>query len=243
MKKLSIIIPCYNEEKNIPFLLEDFNKFSKDYNFELIIVDNGSSDNTWHLLNKSLTRYNFLNILRIKKNIGYGHGILSGLSIANGEYLGWTHADLQTDIHDILRAYNILLEEGFPENIYVKGLRRKRNFTERIFTFGMSVYESTLFGNILFDINAQPNIFHKKFFKTWINAPENFLLDLYSYALAKKCKYKIKRFKVEWNERKYGTSAWNINWKSKFSFSFHILLSSIKLKLLLTKIKKGYFIK
>lgn len=239
MKKLSVVIPCYNEEKNISLLLSDFDKFGKNYNFELIMVDNGSSDDTWLLLNKFLPRYKFLRILRIKKNIGYGHGIVSGLSIAKGDYVGWTHADLQTDIYDIIKAYKVLLKKGFPEKIYVKGTRINRDFSETFFTFGMSILESIWFGTLLFDINAQPNIFSKKFFDKWVNTPNNFLLDLYSYALAKKCSYKVERINVEWKKRKYGTSAWNINWKSKFIFSFQIVLGSIPLKSILYKIQKS----
>ena len=239
MINLSIVIPCYNEEKNLPLLLNDFDFICKGNKFELILVDNGSNDNSWETLNSYLEKYKFLKILRIKKNLGYGHGIIKGLSIARGRYCGWTHADLQTDINDILKAYKKIEEANFPDNIYIKGYRKKRNFSEMIFTNGMTVFETIWLGMPLIDINAQPNIFPTNFLKYFINPPNNFLLDLYSYALAKKLDYKIIRFNVEWKKRRFGFSAWNINWKSKFIFSFKMILGSIPLKYKLSEIKKS----
>ena len=227
---LSIVIPCFNEEKNIKSILDKFNKFSDNKKFELVLVDNGSSDNTWKYIKECLPKYKFLKALRIKKNIGYGNGIVSGLSIAEGRYLGWTHADLQADINDIYRAYKILKEDGFKNDIYIKGFRKNRKLADQIFTFGMTIIESLWFGTILDDINGQPNIFPKEFFNKWENPPKDFLLDLYSFYLAKIYDLRIKRFNVKFITRKYGTSSWNINWKSKFIFTFKILLGSLKLK-------------
>ena len=227
---LSIVIPCFNEEENIFLLLKEFEKITINNNFELILVDNGSVDKTWYFLKEAEKRYKFLKILKINNNIGYGHGIVSGLSVAKGKYIGWTHADLQTDICDILKAYTIINESKAPENIYVKGLRRNRRLYENIFSFGMSVFESLWLGVFLRDINAQPNLFPKNFFDYWIDPPNDFLLDLYSYALAKKCGYKIKRINVLFKKRIFGKSSWNINWKSKFKFSFRIFLDSIQIR-------------
>jgi hypothetical protein len=54
----------------------------------------------------------------LKVNQGYGFGILSGLKECTGEFLGWTHADMQTDPKDLLKAFNIIKENNFAkENI------------------------------------------------------------------------------------------------------------------------------
>ena len=235
---LSIVIPCYNEEKSINFILDKFDKIPEKNNFELILVDNGSSDNTWKLLKEKLEKYKFLKVLKIKHNIGYGHGIVSGLSIAKGKFVGWTHADLQTDIFDINKAYKILKEDGLRKDLYIKGLRKNRNLLDQIFTFGMTIFESILLRTILIDINAQPNIFPKEFIEKWEKPPDDFLLDLYSYVLAKKSSYRVKRFDVKFEKRKFGISSWNINWKSKFIFTFKIFIGSIILKSKINSLSK-----
>ena len=83
--KYSLIIPCYNESKNLKSILERIERVSFQKEIELILVDNGSLDNTKLLLEKYTKDYNFLNVVFIEKNVGYGHGILKGLKNAKGK--------------------------------------------------------------------------------------------------------------------------------------------------------------
>ena len=174
---LSIIIPCYNEELSIPKLIDNCMNIINN-NIEIIIVDNGSIDNTFKILNKSNLPHNIVPI-RIEKNIGYGNGILTGLNHANGEVLSWTHADLQTDLSDIIRGYTIHKKELLNKTCVVKGKRKKRNLFDAFFTFLMGLYCSILLGKWLYDINAQPKIFHRSFLEKFEKAPLDFSLDLY----------------------------------------------------------------
>ena len=75
MNKLSIVIPCYNEEKNINPLFEKIEELlNLDKNLEIIIVNNGSTDDTGkNIINSNLVREGKIIIHEIKENIGYGH--------------------------------------------------------------------------------------------------------------------------------------------------------------------------
>ena len=73
-----------------------------------------------------------IRFLRIEKNLGYGHGILEGLKIAEGDYIGWTHADLQTDPSDALIALNLL--NHFEEKVFLKGSRMGRKIFDKFFS-------------------------------------------------------------------------------------------------------------
>ena len=77
--KLSIIVPCYNEEKNIPLILEKFNSVIKNEKIEVILVNNGSTDNSSKILEKLLPKYSFVRTVLVPVNQGYGYGILQGL--------------------------------------------------------------------------------------------------------------------------------------------------------------------
>ena len=66
------------------------------------------------------------------------------------------------------------------------------------------------------------------------SSPDDFSFDLFYYFLALKKKYKLIRFKVEFNKRLYGKSKWNVNWNSRFKFIIRTILYSLKL---LKKIK------
>ena len=106
--KLSIIVPCYNEAENIPLLLDAYaNSVLRD-DVEVLLVNNGSTDNTAERLERIVSNYPFLKVVEVKVNQGYGFGILSGLREASGEFIGWTHGDMQTSPRDVLRALKII---------------------------------------------------------------------------------------------------------------------------------------
>lgn len=228
--KLSIVIPCYNEEKNIPILLERFDEVIKRPDVEIIIVNNGSTDNSQNVLRLLAPRYTFLKIVNVAKNQGYGFGILAGLQTSIGEYVGWTHGDLQTSPKDVLSALQIIENTRDPKNIYIKGLRKGRPFFDVFFTAGMSIIESLYLKKGMWDINAQPNIFHRNFYQSWGNPPHDFSLDLYALYLAKKNNFSIIRFDVNFPKRIHGESHWNKDLSSKWKFIKRTIKFSVELK-------------
>ena len=194
MVSLSLIIPCYNEGDNIDTLINNCSNFLKDKNNELILVNNGSKDNTESEISKYLNIPN-IKTVNIENNKGFGYGIIKGLEKASGSILSYTHADNQTDPNDVLNGIK-LIDDKYSE-FFIKGNRielRKNNwkYTEIIMTYSMSIFESILFQKILYDIHAQPVIFHKSFFLKWKNPPYGFLIDLYVYYYAKIYKLRIK---------------------------------------------------
>jgi glycosyltransferase involved in cell wall biosynthesis len=229
--KLSIIVPCYNEYNNIPGLLKLFSNAITQDDIELIIVNNGSTDGSEARLHKLIPNYSFARMVNVKNNQGYGFGILSGLRAAQGEFLGWTHADLQTDPLDVIKAFNFIQKQKKPEQYYVKGDRKGRPLFDQIFTSGMSLFETLLMGKKLWDINAQPNIFHRSFFDKWQkNAPDDFSLDLYVLFMAKHLNLKVQRFDVYFPERIHGSSSWNDGLSGKWKFIKRTIEFSVELK-------------
>ncbi|MCM1423354.1 MAG: glycosyltransferase family 2 protein, partial [bacterium] len=165
--KLSIVVPCYNEEENIPLLLERFNDALKEKDrekdVEVVLVDNGSTDGSAKVIAELLPGYPFAKTVKVPVNQGYGYGILQGLAACSGEYIGWTHADMQTDPADVLLALDLIEQE--KGLVFVKGNRKGRPLFDVFFTVGMSVFETCYLREKLYDINAQPNIFPKIFYQ------------------------------------------------------------------------------
>ena len=230
MKKLSIVVPCYNESQNIPLILKRFSEVIKQDDIEVLLVNNGSTDDSAAIFKKLLPKYNFATLVDVKINQGYGFGILSGLKEAKGEFIGWTHADMQTDPYDPIKALEIIEKNNNPQNTYVKGLRKKRPLFDSFFTVGMSIFETLYLKTKVWDINAQPNIFHRSFFEKWHNPPHDFSLDLYALYTAKKTKLEIKRFNVFFPERIHGESSWNTGFTAKWKFIKRTIQFSRKLK-------------
>ena len=225
--KLSLIIPCYNEAANLPLLLERCSLLSSE-DIEVILVDNGSTDNSPEVLQSLLPKYPYCRSVRVPVNQGYGFGIFFGLKAGIGDILAWTHADMQTDPKDILKGLDIFLAQG--HDIYVKGRRTNRPFADAFFTIGMSIFETILLRTRLWDINAQHTMFSRRFFDTWINPPDDFSLDLYVYFLARNQDLPIYRFPVEFRTRVHGVSHWNVNWAAKRKFIRRTLDFSLQLK-------------
>lgn len=228
---LSLVIPCYNESKNIPIVLDKLSSVISSKDIEVIIVNNGSTDDTENVLSTHLPQYAFARVVKVAVNRGYGLGIISGLQAAKGEFIGYTHADMQTDPQDIMVALRIVQEQANPANCYIKGNRKNRPWFDQLFTIGMSMFESIYLRTILWDINAQPNLFHRSFFASVAsNCPWDFSLDLYLLYMAKKRGLKVIRFNVIFPPRIHGTSSWNTGFLAKWKFIKRTIKFSITLK-------------
>ena len=226
--KLSIVVPCYNEAENIPLILRRFEEVIGDRDIEVILVNNGSGDNSAEVLAELLPGYSFARTILVPVNQGYGYGILQGLNAADGDYIGWTHADMQTDPGDVVKAYRMIESAGHP--VYLKGNRKGRPVMDQFFTVGMGWFESFYFRKPMSDINAQPNIFPREFYEKWENPPYDFSLDLYAVFMAQQDGLPVVRFPVVFPERQHGQSKWNTGLKAKWKFIRRTLEYSRKLK-------------
>ena len=171
-------------------------------------------------------QYPNIDILNLPINQGYGGGILAGLKSSNAQIVGWTHADLQTPLTDCLEAAKAINDGA----TFVKGWRKGRPISDRIFSRGMGTFESVLFGSRLEEVNAQPTLFTKNFFERWQNPPSDFSLDLYALVMAVKNGLKIRRIAVEFLPRQFGQSKWNIGIKSRIRFIKRTIKYSIELR-------------
>ncbi|MEL7605886.1 MAG: glycosyltransferase family 2 protein [Sedimentibacter saalensis] len=135
MIKLSIVIPVYFNEDNIPYLYEKlkqtiFNNTSIDY--ELIFVDDGSKDNSYNELKKLREKNDKIKLIKLSRNFGSHTAILAGLSNASGDCATVISADLQdppTIILDMLEQYG-------KGNKVVLAVRedRKESFSQKFFS-------------------------------------------------------------------------------------------------------------
>jgi len=225
---LSLVIPCYNEAGNLSRLVERCLGVAKRGDIEVILVDNGSTDETPKALPPLLAGHHALRTVRVDWNQGYGFGILSGLRAADGSILAWTHADLQTDPSDVLIGLD-LFQHGAGENLFVKGSRYGRPLRDLAFTWGMSAFEWLILSTPMRDINGQPTIFSRSFFESWSNPPHDFSLDLYAYHTAVKAGLVVRRFPVRFGPRLSGAGH-NETLAAKLKYTQHTMRYSLDLR-------------
>jgi len=118
---ISIIIPFYNEEKNIPILLQEIDEVMRKENkpFEVVLVDDGSEKKI------QISNSNSIKLIEHKKRMGKGEALKTGMSHANGNIIIFMDGDLQDDPHDF-PSFFAKLEDGYD---LVNGIRSKRKDT------------------------------------------------------------------------------------------------------------------
>ncbi len=126
MKKLvSVIVPAFNEESCIDELARRLKiVFSKNekYDFEALIIENGSTDRTWEILKVTNAEDSRFKVIRLARNFGMDGGITAGLNFAKGDAVVFMTADLQ-DPPELISEFIKKWEDGF-ENVYMQVSKR-----------------------------------------------------------------------------------------------------------------------
>ena len=120
-ENLSVVVPVYNEEENVALLVERIEGALRGKNYEIILVDDGSTDQTRQEV-KKLNNPNVV-LIELKKNYGQSLALAAGIDYAKGDYIITMDGDLQNDPDDILMMYNKAKSEDWD---VVTGIRQKR---------------------------------------------------------------------------------------------------------------------
>jgi dolichyl-phosphate beta-glucosyltransferase len=124
---LSIVIPCYNEEERLPRTIEQIERYldGKDFSYELILVDDGSTDGTRLVMDAAAERNPLVRLEALPRNRGKGRALAEGVAVARGAQILVTDADLSTPIEELekLRAE---LDRGAGVAIASRALRASR---------------------------------------------------------------------------------------------------------------------
>lgn len=212
----SVVLPCYNEAKNIPLVVERFARWWEKYNFELILVNNGSLDDSARVLQEIQARYpDCVRVVTIEKNQGYGHGIYTGLNATRANIVAYTHADIQTPPEDVIKAY-MHFHDLQRHDVLVKGLRINRRPEELLVSRGLEKVVQIILGYSIHDINGQPKIFTRQLLEQFKNPPKDFSFDVYVLYMAKRNNVEIVTFPVDFGLRLHGSSSWASSIRKKY---------------------------
>ncbi len=119
---LSIIVPVFNEENSIKILAQEIQKVLSDYKYEIIFIDDGSTDNSWAQI-VSLTHNPNIKALAFRRNIGKSAALDVGFQHALGTVVITMDSDLQDDPKEIPELYNMIINQKYD---LVSGWKKKR---------------------------------------------------------------------------------------------------------------------
>ncbi len=122
---LSIVVPLFNEEDSLPELCEWINRVltSNKLSYELILVDDGSNDGSWGVIEKLKEKYSEIKGVQFRRNYGKSAALHTGFGMAVGEVVFTMDADLQDSPEEIPEMRRMIIEEGFD---VVSGWKKKR---------------------------------------------------------------------------------------------------------------------
>ena len=140
MKKISVIVPCYNEEEVLPIfhqkVSEELNKID-DIDYELIFINDGSKDHTMDILKMLSLKDSHCNYYSFSRNFGKESAMYAGLTYSSGDYCVIMDADLQHPPKLLPEMYRTLKQEGYDccagKRISREGEGTLRNFLSHSF--------------------------------------------------------------------------------------------------------------
>ena len=122
---ISVVIPLLNEAESLPELTEWIDKVMKEnnYSFEIVLVDDGSTDNSWEVIENLKKDYPEIKAIKFRRNYGKSAGLNEAFSQVNGDVVITMDADLQDSPDEIPELYKMIKEEGFD---VVSGWKKNR---------------------------------------------------------------------------------------------------------------------
>jgi glycosyltransferase involved in cell wall biosynthesis len=228
-KKLAVklIVTCLNEEGNVQeFISELIDNLSSDINLKILLIDNGSDDNTGEEISILAQKYSSITPIHRETTFEYGKSILEALEIPisfSPEYIGWAPSDNQISGTDVNKIINSLVSRNLD---FIKAERYEKNYSlwRRIQSFGFNAMVSTLFLKRIKDINGSPKFFHVNLFTKLKLENEGWFLDGEAFLKALRIvkKDKFGSIAVRFNERTHGRS--NTSWITAFELLVKVVV-------------------
>lgn len=213
--KFSLIIPLWNEGNNVTELIRiiaDSELLQQGMN-ELILVNNGSSDNTGELVDEAANRYPWITSVHLNQNQNYGGGVYEGFKRARTDILCYIPGDLQVMPEDVIKVYQAFCSNpALKSQLFVKGQRTIRHdpiqtqIISRIYTFLANI----ILDLHVNDVNGLPKMFHRNLVDLVpAERMKTFVFDSQILSLARMHNWVIEEIPVTFHSRREGVSSWS----------------------------------
>ncbi|MDR1866448.1 MAG: glycosyltransferase family 2 protein [Bacteroidales bacterium] len=220
--EISIIIPLFDEAESLPELVAWIERIMREhaYTYEVILVDDGSRDHSWKVIEELAQRYLPVHAIRFRRNYGKSAALFCGFKKAAGEVVITLDADMQDSPDEIPELYRMIKEENYD---LVSGWKKKRYDSRLTKNIPSKIYNATtrmMTGIRLHDMNCGLKAYRNDVVKSIEVYGE---MHRYIPVLAYKAGfYRIGEKTVEHRARKYGVS--KFGW-TRFINGFLDLLS------------------
>ena len=211
----SLVVPLWNEGKNVVELVSAIADSGLPENGmgELILVNNGSSDDTGKHVDSSRQTYSWVVPVHLKENLNYGGGVYEGFKFARSEILCYIPGDLQVMPDDVIKIYKVFRESSEESlKLFVKGHRTLRYdpMQSRFVSAAYTLLANLLLGLNINDVNGLPKMFHRSLMDLVpAERMKTFVFDAQIISLARYYGWPIKEVPVTFYSRREGVSTWS----------------------------------
>lgn len=245
MKSLSVIVPCYNEEKSVlsfesVFANDKWVEIQKKYIIEIIFVNDGSKDETLKSIMYLVEKYNFVKFLNVDKNQGKDFALFSGYNVARMDFV----TNIDCDRNYLLYEIGRFLDETKLNNC-VCGNRTGRLFINRFMSFINNLVLAYLFYKCKYikDVVGQPVIISTDFYNKYIKDSIFLLLDKWNFNILLFIKILKNNLEIKWIDvnillREFDEAKGSEGFKNSIFLSIKMIKMYIKLKIKLRKYNK-----
>lgn len=228
LKSLTVFFPVFNEEENIPLLIDSASRIipqlAEDY--ELIIIDDGSTDQSLNIAKKLTEGKNRWRIIAHPKNLGYGEVLKTGIKAAKKDWLFFTDADLQFNLQELT---DFLPYTNQYQAIIGYRVKRAEGFSRSFNAYLFKIYIDVLFRLHVKDIDCAFKLIKTDLLKNLtLNSGSAFTSSEILYRLKKK-KIKFKELPVSHYPRRYG-EATGANLKVIIKACYEALMTYLNIK-------------
>jgi glycosyltransferase involved in cell wall biosynthesis len=203
VKSISIFFPCYNEQENIERVVKATIDVvqSVGIDYEIIIVDDGSKDNTGKIADRLASENNHIKAVHHSPNKGYGAALQSGFKAATKDYVFYTDGDGQFDIKELPNLFKYTDTYDIVTGFRIK---RQDNFVRKINAFCWTTMANILFGMKIKDMDCAFKLYKRKIFDEINLKSTGALINTEIFARAKNKGYKIYQLGVHHYPRTAG---------------------------------------
>ena len=229
MKSISIIGPCFNEEKNIDEYLTRVIKISEKIglDYKIILVDDGSQDNTWLKILEHSEKNNKIQGIKFTRNFGHQSALMAGISFANSDYVFCSDVDLQDPPELMEQMFEKISSRKF-DVVFGKRIKNNENFFKKLSSIAFYKFFNLISNTKISEQTSDFILFNERVLKELKKIKDK---DIFLRGLIPWLGFKTDYVEFKREKRKKGNTGWSFSKMIDFSLTAFLSFSNFPMRL------------
>jgi len=229
MKSISIIGPCFNEEKNIDEYLKRIITISEKVglDYKIILVDDGSEDNTWLKILEHSKKNNKIKGIKFTRNFGHQAALMAGINFANSDYVFCSDVDLQDPPELMEDMFEKINSKKF-DVVFGKRIKNNENFFKKLSSIAFYKFFNLISNTKISEQTSDFILFNERVLKELKKIKDK---DIFLRGLIPWLGFKTDYVEFKREKRKKGNTGWSFSKMIDFSLTAFLSFSNFPMRL------------